>query len=139
MLGQPEAVVAPALGVLRQVEAVPERLRGSAAFDNRREIEDREIIERCIYALVNEGAYILQEGVATCAADIDVIWVNGYGFPRARGGPMFYADTVGLTAVVEAMRRLADTVGPEYWTPAPLLEDLASTRDTFASLCAPGA
>jgi 3-hydroxyacyl-CoA dehydrogenase len=104
-----------------------------------REIGDREIVERCIYALVNEGAYILQEGAAACAADIDVIWVNGYGFPRTRGGPMFYADTVGLPQVVEAMRRLAETVGPQYWTPAPLLEDLASTRDSFASLCAPGA
>lgn len=103
-----------------------------------REISDREIVERCIYALVNEGAQILQEGAATCAADIDVIWVNGYGFPRARGGPMFHADTVGLPQVVESMRRLAETSGPQYWTPAPLLEDLASTRDSFASLCAPG-
>jgi 3-hydroxyacyl-CoA dehydrogenase len=104
-----------------------------------REVTDREIVDRCIYALVNEGAYILQEGAATCAADIDVIWVNGYGFPRSRGGPMFYADTVGLPRVVETMRELADTAGPQYWTPAPLLEDLASTRDSFASLCAPGA
>jgi 3-hydroxyacyl-CoA dehydrogenase len=104
-----------------------------------REITDQEIVERCIYALVNEGAWILQEGAATCAADIDVIWVNGYGFPRARGGPMFYADTVGLPRVVETMRRLADTAGSRYWAPAPLLEDLASTRDSFASLCAPGA
>lgn len=104
-----------------------------------REITDQEIVERCIYALVNEGAYILQEGAAGCAADIDVIWVNGYGFPRSRGGPMFYADAVGLPQVVESMRRLAETVGSQYWTPAPLLEDLASTGDSFASLCARGA
>jgi 3-hydroxyacyl-CoA dehydrogenase len=103
-----------------------------------REIGDQEIVDRCILALVNEGAHILQEGMATCAADIDVIWVNGYGFPRTRGGPMFHADTMGLSYVLDTMRRFAKLCGPEYWTPAPLLEDLASTRDSFASLCSPG-
>jgi 3-hydroxyacyl-CoA dehydrogenase len=104
-----------------------------------RQITDGEIIERCIFALVNEGARILQEGVATCAADIDVIWVNGYGFPRTRGGPMFYADKVGLPKVLDIVRKYQLVQGSQYWAPAPLLEDLASTRDSFGALCAPGA
>lgn len=104
-----------------------------------RQITDGEIIERCIFALVNEGARILQEGIVTCAADIDVIWVNGYGFPRTRGGPMFYADQVGLPKVLETVRKYQRVQGSQYWSPAPLLEDLASTRDSFGALCAPGA
>jgi 3-hydroxyacyl-CoA dehydrogenase len=104
-----------------------------------REIGDREIVERCIYALVNEGARILEEGVAARAADIDVIWVNGYGFPRTRGGPMFFADTVGLPRVLEAVRQYERVQGSQYWAPAPLLADLASTRDSFSAMCAPGA
>lgn len=103
-----------------------------------RQITDDEIIERCIFALVNEGARILQEGIVTCAADIDVIWVNGYGFPRTRGGPMFYADRVGLPKVLEIVRKYQRVQGPQYWEPAPLLEDLASTQDSFGALCAPG-
>ena len=98
-----------------------------------REIAATEIVERCIYALVNEGARILEEGIAASPADIDVIWCNGYGFPRHRGGPMFHADTVGLGAVVEAMRRYADEQGPKYWTPAPLLASLAEQESTFAA------
>jgi 3-hydroxyacyl-CoA dehydrogenase len=104
-----------------------------------RQITDGEIIERCIFALVNEGARILQEGIVTRAADIDVIWVNGYGFPRTRGGPMFYADQVGLPKVLETVRKYQLVHGSQYWAPAPLLEDLASTRDSFGALCAPGA
>ena len=104
-----------------------------------RQITDGEIIERCIFALVNEGARILQEGIVTCSADIDVIWVNGYGFPRTRGGPMFHADQVGLPTVLEAVRKYQRVHGSQYWAPAPLLEDLASTRDSFGALCAPGA
>ena len=103
-----------------------------------RQITDGEIIERCIFALVNEGARILQEGMATCAADIDVIWVNGYGFPRTRGGPMFYADKVGLPKVLDIVRKYQLVQGSQYWAPALLLEDLASTRDSFGALCAPG-
>ena len=104
-----------------------------------REIADNEIIERCIFALVNEGARLLQEGIATCAADIDVIWVNGYGFPRTRGGPMFYADRLGLPKVLDIVRKYQLVEGSQYWAPAPLLDDLASTRDSFGALCAPGA
>jgi 3-hydroxyacyl-CoA dehydrogenase len=104
-----------------------------------RQIADNEIIERCIFALVNEGARILQEGIVTCAADIDVIWVNGYGFPRTRGGPMFYADTIGLPKVLLAIQKYQREQGAQYWTPAPLLADLASTRDSFGAMCATGA
>ena len=104
-----------------------------------RTITDREIVERCIYALVNEGARILEEGIASSADDIDVIWANGYGFPRTRGGPMFYADTVGLPNVLESVRKYEREQGARYWTPAPLLDDLASTRDSFGAMCASGA
>ena len=104
-----------------------------------RQITDGEIVERCIFALVSEGARILQEGIVTCAADIDVIWVNGYGFPRTRGGPMFHADEVGLPKVLDTVRKYQRVHGSQYWAPAPLLEDLASTRDSFGTLSAPGA
>ena len=97
----------------------------------RREVADTEIVERCIYALVNEGARILQEGVAANPADIDVIWCNGYGFPRHRGGPMFHADTVGLPAVLAAVRHYESEQGGRYWTPAPLLARLAERGSTF--------
>ena len=97
-----------------------------------RQVTDAEIVERCVYALVNEGARILEEGIAASPADIDVIWCNGYGFPRHRGGPMFHADTAGLTAVIDAMRRFAGEQGARYWTPAPLLASLAEREGTFA-------
>jgi 3-hydroxyacyl-CoA dehydrogenase len=90
-----------------------------------RAVGDEEIVHRLVYALVNEGARILEEGIAASAADIDVIWCNGYGFPRHRGGPMFYADTLGLDAVVASIRELAKVHGKRYWTPAPLLVTLA--------------
>jgi 3-hydroxyacyl-CoA dehydrogenase len=97
-----------------------------------RKIADTEIVERCIYALVNEGARVLEEGIAASPADIDVIWCNGYGFPRHRGGPMFHADCVGLATVIEAMRRYEGEQGARYWTPAPLLASLAEREGTFA-------
>ncbi|MEP7244689.1 MAG: 3-hydroxyacyl-CoA dehydrogenase NAD-binding domain-containing protein [Gammaproteobacteria bacterium] len=97
-----------------------------------RDITDTEIVERCIYALVNEGARILEETIAASSADIDVIWVNGYGFPRTRGGPMFYADTVGARAVYDAVRKYERQQGPQYWAPAALLTGLATSSSTFA-------
>ncbi len=97
----------------------------------RRMIADDEIVARSVYALVNEAAAILHEGIATCAADIDAIWCNGYGFPRRRGGPMFYADTIGLNAVLAGIERFAREQGAQYWTPAPLLVSLARQRSTF--------
>jgi 3-hydroxyacyl-CoA dehydrogenase len=99
----------------------------------RRKIEDREIVERLVYALVNEGARILEEKIAQRASDIDLVYLNGYGFPLLRGGPLFYADSVGLMEVVSAIRRYARGVHPKPWTPAPLLEKLAASGSSFAS------
>ena len=96
----------------------------------RREISDQEILERCIYALVNEGADILAEGIALRASDIDIVYIYGYGFPRYRGGPMFYADTVGPGKVLESVRRFHSVHG-EFWRPAPLLEKLAAEGKKF--------
>jgi 3-hydroxyacyl-CoA dehydrogenase len=90
-----------------------------------RQIGDTEIVERCIYALVNEGAKVLQEGIAARALDIDVIYLTGYGFPAYRGGPMFYADTVGLKTIRERVREFG-------WQPARLLDRLADEGGTFA-------
>jgi 3-hydroxyacyl-CoA dehydrogenase len=92
-----------------------------------------EIVERCLYALVNEGARIIEDGSAERASDIDVIYVNGYGFPAWRGGPMFYADTVGLPAVHRRILEFRAEHG-DRWTPAPLLERLAATGGTFRSI-----
>jgi 3-hydroxyacyl-CoA dehydrogenase len=97
----------------------------------RRAIADQEIRERCLYALINEGAKLLAEGIAASPGDIDAIWCNGYGFPRFRGGPMFYADTVGCAAVLQGIGKLAETHGREYWTPARLLEEIAAAGETF--------
>ncbi|HSD75302.1 MAG TPA: 3-hydroxyacyl-CoA dehydrogenase NAD-binding domain-containing protein [Steroidobacteraceae bacterium] len=98
-----------------------------------RSVTDEEIVERCTLALVNEGARILGEGLAMRSSDIDVIWALGYGFPRYRGGPMFYADTLGLDAVRDAMRRLASRHGAQHWQLAPLLEQLANEAGTFSA------
>ncbi|KQQ45083.1 3-hydroxyacyl-CoA dehydrogenase [Duganella sp. Leaf126] len=97
----------------------------------RREIADREIVERLVYALVNEGARILEEGIALRASDIDMVYLTGYGFPAYRGGPMFYADTVGLPAVLAAMQRFAAGRHGDAWTPAPLLARLAAEGGRF--------
>jgi 3-hydroxyacyl-CoA dehydrogenase len=99
----------------------------------RREIGEQEILERCFYPLVNEGAKILEEGLALRASDIDTIWIHGYGFPRYRGGPMFWADTVGLGRIHEAMQRFHAEQG-EVMTPAPLLARLAAEGKGFADL-----
>jgi 3-hydroxyacyl-CoA dehydrogenase len=96
----------------------------------RRHLEDDEIAERCVLALINEGAKILEEGIACRAGDIDVIWVNGYGFPRHLGGPMFHADTLGLDRVLARIRELHTEFGG-YWEPAPLLEKLAASGQSF--------
>ena len=96
-----------------------------------REISSEEIVDRCIYALVNEGARILEEGYALRAVDIDIIYLNGYGFPAYRGGPMWYADTVGLATVYQRICEFQQKHG-ELWAPAPLLKRLAEERKTFA-------
>ncbi|MFL6719053.1 MAG: 3-hydroxyacyl-CoA dehydrogenase NAD-binding domain-containing protein [Burkholderiaceae bacterium] len=97
----------------------------------RRKISDEEIVERLVYALVNEGARILEEGIAQRASDIDMVYLAGYGFPVFRGGPMFYADTVGLPNVVMAMEKFARGNHGEAWQPAPLLARLAAEGKTF--------
>jgi 3-hydroxyacyl-CoA dehydrogenase len=96
-----------------------------------RQIATTEIVERCVYALVNEGARILEEGYALRAVDIDIIYLNGYGFPAFRGGPMWYADTVGLKKVYGRVCELRDQHG-ELWEPAPLLKRLAEANQTFS-------
>ncbi len=114
---------------------VAELVRAEAARlgVRQRAVEPGEIVSRCILALIDEGARILDEGIAASPADIDVIWCNGYGFPRHRGGPMFYADTLGLAAVVESIRGLAKAHGKRYWTPAALLVRLAGEGTTLAA------
>lgn len=94
-----------------------------------REIGDPEIVERLTLALVNEAAQLLQEGIARRASDIDVVYTNGYGFPRSRGGPLFYADTLGMAQVYAAMKRLHEEQGSDRWCPAPLIESLAGSGD----------
>jgi len=97
----------------------------------RRKIPDQEIVERLVYALVNEAAYLLEEGIAQRASDVDMVYLTGYGFPLHRGGPMFYADTVGLFNVVTAMEKYARGRHGDFWKPAPLLARLAAEGKTF--------
>ncbi len=92
----------------------------------------QEIQERCIYAMINEGALLLEEGIAVRASDIDIVYASGYGFPRYRGGPMFYADTVGLKVIYDKIMEFQKTLDPQYWQPAPLLEKLARAGSSFA-------
>jgi 3-hydroxyacyl-CoA dehydrogenase len=98
-----------------------------------RQVSDEEIVHRLLFAMVNEAAYILEEGIALRASDIDIIYLTGYGFPRYRGGPMFYADTVGLPKVVEIMKGFAanPNADPTFWKPAPLLAKLAAEGKRF--------
>ena len=98
-----------------------------------RTVSDQEILERCIYPMINEGARILQEGKAIRASDIDVVWVNGYGWPVYRGGPMCYADTIGLDKVLATMKRFEAELGADF-KPAGLLEDLVAQGKRFADL-----
>jgi 3-hydroxyacyl-CoA dehydrogenase len=96
----------------------------------RREITDDEIRKRCIYALVNEGCNVLADGIAIRAGDVDVVWVYGYAFPAWRGGPLRYAQSVGLRAVYDDILAFQKAHGV-YWTPSPLLENLAISGGAF--------
>jgi len=96
------------------------------------DVSDEEIIERLMYAMINEGALILEEGIAYRSSDIDIVYCHGYGMPRYRGGPMQYADTIGLGQVVAAMEKYRARYGDLYWKPAPLLAKLAASGQTFA-------
>jgi 3-hydroxyacyl-CoA dehydrogenase len=99
-----------------------------------RKVSKQEIIERCVYALVNEGARIVEDKTAQRSSDIDIVYLNGYGFPPFRGGPMFYADQVGLAEVLRAIKSMGAEAGAdaEMWTPAPLLARLAHEGKTFS-------
>jgi 3-hydroxyacyl-CoA dehydrogenase len=100
---------------------------------NPRKISDEEILERCIYPMINEGAKILEEGKAIRASDIDVVWQNGYGWPVYRGGPMFYGDLIGLDKVLAKMKEFQATMGDAF-KPAPLLEKLVAEGKRFADI-----
>jgi 3-hydroxyacyl-CoA dehydrogenase len=100
---------------------------------NRRTISDDEILERCIYPMINEGAKILDEGKAQRASDIDVVWINGYGWPVYRGGPMFYADLIGPDKVLATLERFEATMGAEF-KPAPLLERVVAEKKRLQDL-----
>jgi 3-hydroxyacyl-CoA dehydrogenase len=113
-----------------EVDALIEQVAAEQGV-KRRAITEEEIIERSQYALINEGAKILEEGIALRAVDIDIIYINGYGYPSWRGGPMWYADTVGLKKVYERVSKFHEEHG-ELWEPAPLLKRLAEEGKTFA-------
>lgn len=114
-----------------EVEAMIVEEAGKLGIE-RRDISDEEILQRCFYPLINEGALILEEGIAQRPSDIDVVYVFGYAFPAAKGGPMHYADQVGLKNVYDKICEFRDRYGEEYWKPAPLLEKLAKEGKTFA-------
>jgi 3-hydroxyacyl-CoA dehydrogenase len=115
-----------------QVSAFIEKFRLSRGITPRK-VTDEEIVQRCIYALINEGARILEEGIAQRSSDIDIVYLNGYGFPAYRGGPMFYADQTGLNEVARGLERIAAAAGAQAasWQPAPLLARLAQEGKTF--------
>ena len=100
----------------------------------RRDVGEQEILDRLLLALVNEGANILEEGIAARPSDIDIVYLNGYGFPAWRGGPMFYADTLGLAEVVSRMAALKEATGDDCWEPAALLQKLLAEGSTLGSL-----
>ena len=100
----------------------------------RRSIEDQEVLKRCLYPLINEGARILEDGIAIRPCDIDIVYINGYGFPEVTGGPMFWADQIGLENILADIKGFQKEYGGTIWEPAPLLERLVAEGKTFASL-----
>jgi 3-hydroxyacyl-CoA dehydrogenase len=108
------------------------RARAAELGVERRDHTDREIVERCLFPMLNEGFRILEEGIALRSGDIDVVWTSGYGFPRYRGGPMFYAETFGLDKLLEGMLKYRDSFGPMHWTPADLLVRLVESGQSLA-------
>jgi 3-hydroxyacyl-CoA dehydrogenase len=112
------------------VEGIINEVRAEKGITPRK-ISDQEILERCIYALVNEGARILQEGIAQRASDIDMVYLSGYGFPIFRGGPMLYADSVGLYGVLRAIEKYRAQTGDKFWEPAELIKKLAADGKSF--------
>ncbi|MBB6123705.1 3-hydroxyacyl-CoA dehydrogenase NAD-binding domain-containing protein [Sphingobium subterraneum] len=117
-------------------DAVNDMIRSVSAQRgiDRRAICDEEIVERCIFALINEGAKIVEEGIAARPLDVDMVWLNGYGFPRDRGGPMFYADELGLTYILARIRSFEKLSEGWAWKPASLLVTLADAGRALRSL-----
>jgi 3-hydroxyacyl-CoA dehydrogenase len=122
-------------------DAIPSALVNQMIEDHRKElgitprkISDEEIVQRLVYALVNEGAHILEDGIASKSGDIDMVYLTGYGFPIYRGGPMHYAGEQGLFNVVQAMDRFAQNPRDDqaFWQPAPLLAKLAAEGKHFS-------
>jgi 3-hydroxyacyl-CoA dehydrogenase len=113
-------------GVIQLVEE-----KAASQGVTRREIDDEEILNRLIFALINEGAKILEEGIAQRPGDIDVVYAFGYGFPVSRGGPMHYADSIGLQKIYDTLCQYHQQTGETYWQPAALLEELVSEGKTF--------
>ena len=116
------------------VTAIIEKYRKQKGMTPRK-VGNEEIVERCIYALINEGARIVEDGIAQRSSDIDIVYLNGYGFPPWRGGPMFYADQVGLGEVARALKGISEQPDADkaFWTPAPLLARLAQDGKTFSA------
>ena len=121
-------------------DAIPSKLVEEMIAEHRkslsvtpRKISDEEIVQRLVFALVNEGSHILEDKIAARASDIDMVYITGYGFPMHRGGPMLYADQVGLFNVVQAMKRFQKNPldDAKFWEPAPLLAKLAAEGKTF--------
>jgi len=122
-------------------DAIPSPLVTKLIEDHRkalgitpRKISDEEIVQRLVFSLVNEAAHILEEGIAARASDVDMVYITGYGFPMHRGGPMLYADQVGLFNVVQAMKRFQQNPHDDakFWEPAPLLLKLVNESKTFS-------
>ena len=116
-----------------EVEAIIAEFRQEQGITPR-EISDQEILERCMYVMINEGAKILEEGIADRSLDIDVVWIYGYGFPAYRGGPMFWADQIGLDKILASVKKFHDTIGGDQWKPAALLEKLVAEGKRFSDL-----
>ena len=129
-----DLVQAPAVG---DGVALDERQSPGVVLDvhgqPQRQITEQEILERCLYAQINEGAKILEEHIAIRPSDIDIVWINGYGWPVYRGGPMFYADTVGLKEVVAKLEAYGDKLGKGF-SISPLLKQLASEGKRFGDI-----
>jgi 3-hydroxyacyl-CoA dehydrogenase len=100
----------------------------------RRTFSDKEILQRAIYPMINEGAKILEEGMSSRPSDVDVVWVNGYGWPIYRGGPMYYADSIGLPNVLATLKEFQQQDGDDFWQPAKLIETLVSEGKSFGDL-----
>jgi 3-hydroxyacyl-CoA dehydrogenase len=116
-----------------EVAALIERVSADQGI-TRRTIPQAEILERLLYPMINEGARILEEGIAARPGDIDTVWLNGYGWPAWTGGPMFHADSIGLQTIAARLRDFAQHSGDTTLAPAPLLQRLAEQEQSFASL-----